>query len=101
MALATGDGMKPTCHPFQHRLPPFIGGILSFFLFVSALYPPPVLEGFIPPFYPIYPSHLGGNIVPAASGSVNPKRPLFYCYPPLWGGKVFNLKNVFNKLKIN
>ena len=81
---------------------PLHWGDSFFFSFcLSAVPPPPVLEEFIPSFYPIYPSHLGGNIVPAVSGSVNPKRPLFYCYPPLWGGKVFNLKNVFNKLKIN
>ena len=96
MALATGDGMKPTCHPLQ---PPSLGGFFLFF-FLSQQ-PPPVLGGFIPPFYPIYPPHLGGNIVPTASGSVNPKCPPLYCYPPFWGGKVFNLKNVFNKLKIN
>ena len=45
VVLATGDGMKPICHPLYCRLPPFIGGILSFFLFVSALYPPPLRWG--------------------------------------------------------
>jgi len=79
-ALATGDGIKPTCHPFQRRLPPLHWGGFFLFFFLSQRCTPPALGGFIPLFHPIYPSYLRGNIASTASGGVNPKRP---CPTPL------------------
>jgi len=53
-ALATGDGIKPTCIRFDAVYPPFFGGDFFFFSFChSVVTPPGGLFLFFTPFTPL------------------------------------------------